>query len=391
VDLALVDFQLRGTQKGIELLKDPVCPMPPVVMISNKVGIHETAEAMKLGASDFLVKGQSGAERILSVIRNQLLLSEELREKFERYPLKGSGAAMTRLRDQTMRWAGSAAPVLILGESGTGKEAIARALHLSSPRKFKRFEIVNCPALPETLAESELVGYMEGAFSEAKRDYAGAFERANGGTLYLAEVGDLSPSIQTKLLTILSDREIRRLGASRHQTVDVRIVAATNRNPEEVLRPDFRARISEVILKVPPLSERREDIPEIVACWMERLCAEEKRVRSVSPEAVKLIQAADWPTNVRGIISFLRQLIVLGKEEAVIGADEVHTLLDSDALQDRDLFDFDLAYSQAQICFDRELLTRRLALFEGNRTQVAESLGISRVTLWDKMKRCGLS
>ena len=390
IDLALVDYMLKGGREGIELLQTPVVPLPPVVMISNKAGVREAAQAMKLGAADFLDKSEPDVERILSVIQSQLRMGKLLNDRLEQYPLKGSGPAMTRLREQTARWACSPASVLILGESGTGKEAIARALHFYSPRKFKPFVVVNCPALPEGTVDSELFGHVKGSFTGAHKDTPGAFERAKGGTLYLAEVGELPDWAQSKLLQVLSDGEIRRLGSGQYSAVDVRLVAATNRDPKEALRPDFAARISDVILEAPPLRQRREDIPEIVDCWMERLCAEEKRFRRLTPEAMELLQTADWPGNVRELIRFLRRLIVMGQDSDRIEADEVRHLLGGGCLPGRDPFDPELSYAEAQGCFDRELISRRLKQYEGVKQEAARSLGLGRTTLYEKMRGCGL-
>ncbi|RJP73357.1 MAG: sigma-54-dependent Fis family transcriptional regulator [Candidatus Zixiibacteriota bacterium] len=396
-DLALVDYDLRHDKAsqqhgltGLDLLKTPVYPMPPVVMITNKVGVSEAAQAMKAGAADFLEKEHSTSKSALTAIRNHIEIGRLLQDRNERYPLKGSGPALSQLRDLITRWARTRASVLILGETGAGKEAVARALHNLSPRNLKPCVTVNCPTLKGDLVRSELFGHTKGAFTGATEDREGAFERARGGTLYLAEVGDLPPDVQAELLQVLADGEAKRVGSDQIYRTDVRIVAATNRDPKEVLRRDFHDRLAEVVLTVPPLRSRREDIPEIADYWLERLGQEEKRRRELSPEAMDLLSRVDWPGNVRELVHFLEHLVVLGKSEAVISAEEIRQYLSAEPLTGRDPFDPKLTYSEALICFNRQLLTNRLTLHKGVKREVAQSLDISPTALYDKLHLCGL-
>ncbi|MFH1861944.1 MAG: sigma-54 dependent transcriptional regulator, partial [bacterium] len=305
-------------------------------------------------------------------------------------PMIGSSPAMQKLRLQTFRWARASANILILGERGTGKEAVARALHYQSPRAFEPFVSVNCPAIPEQLLESELFGCVKGAFTSADRDREGRLERAQGGTLYLAEIGDLPERLQAKLLHVLSESEACRVGSNQSYKLNVRFIAATNRDPKVVLRADFLERIAGGILEVPPLRDRREDVPEILAYWLDRLCAEDKTCRTISAEALAVLKCADWPGNVRQLIHFLRNLLVLGEEGTEITADEVRRNLGGTSVKSGDFFEVGLTYTEALLRFERELLTQRLTASKGNRSDVAKSLGLSRATLYEKLQRCGL-
>ncbi len=387
-DIALVDFLLDGESRGTDFLQVPETRNIPVVMISAYANRSEVAEAMRQGAFDFLDKGES-SERLLSVIRNAVRYSRALHKPSDRFPMIGSSPAMRQLRDSIRRWARSKANVLIYGEPGTGKEAVANLLHQFSPRCEKPFVPVNCAGISDELSQSELFGHVKGAYSGALYDRKGAFEAANEGTLYLAEIGGLSKTVQAKLLHPLSLSEIQRLGSDEWRSVDVRVVAATNEKPEEVLRPDFLGRFDTVIA-VPALRERRQDIPEIVDYWMQRLCAEEQRYREISPGAVVYLMRMDLPDNVRDIIRILRNLIVMGEYGTAIQREEIEEFLESGATFQADPFDPTLSYREARLCFERELISQRLKMYAGSTTKTAQSLGLSRTSLFEKRRACGL-
>jgi DNA-binding NtrC family response regulator len=387
-DIALVDFLLGGESRGTDFLKIPEARNIPAVMISAYANRSEVAEAIRQGAFDFLDKGES-TERLLSVIRTAVRYSRALHRPSDRFPMIGSSPAMVQLRESIRRWAGSRASVLIHGEPGTGKEAVANLLHQFSPRCKKPFVPVNCSGISDELSQSELFGHIKGAYSGAVSDRKGAFEAADGGTLYLAEIGGLSPAVQAKLLHPLSLHEIKRLGEDEWRSVDVRVIAATNEKPEEVHRPDFLGRFDAVI-EVPPLRDRRQDIPEIVDYWMQRICAEEQRYREISPEAITYLMRVELPDNVRDIIRILRNLIVIGEYGTVIEKREVDAFIKDEPTSPGDPFDPQLTYRQARIHFDFMLISKRLQMFGGNTQETAKSLRISRATLFEKRRACGL-
>jgi DNA-binding NtrC family response regulator len=388
IALILADYLLSDGKKGTALMELPEFHGIPIVMISQWANRTEVAEAMKLGAIDFLDKGEK-LERILGVVDKAIQLSRLHHQPNERYPLIGSSLVMRRLKDHLQRWARSSANVLILGEPGTGKEAVANALHKLSSRASEQFISVNCPSISDDLRGSELFGHVKGAFTGADRDRKGAFELANGGTLYLAEIGEMSQKLQADLLHPLSEGEIRRIGSNEPHPVEVRVIAATNRDPNEVLRKDLVGRF-DAILEIPPLRERKEDIPEIVSYWLDRICSEERQFREISDEAMDLMIRLEWSDNIREVINILRKLIVLGDSGTVIESEEVRSYIRGVVYQNQDPFDPELTYIEARQCFDRELFQRRLKISNENKTETARSLNIGRVTLYKKMKECGM-
>jgi two-component system response regulator HydG len=286
--------------------------------------------------------------------------------------------------------------VLIQGETGTGKELIARAIHYNSPRRARRFVAVNCGALAETLLQSELFGHEKGAFTGAEARRKGIFEAADGGTLFLDEIGEISPGTQVKLLRVLQDGEFQRVGGSETIRVNVRILSATNQNVEEMVksghfRRDLYYRLNVFPIRVPPLCERREDIPLLLAHFIEHAGRKmQKAVRNVGPEAMSLLIAYAWPGNVRELENVVQRMMVVAKRETLGLEDlppEIRGAGEAPAHQGTDLRD--LARASTELV-EKQTILDALDKTDGNVTRAAKAQGISRATLQNKMKAYGL-
>ncbi len=333
-DAVLLDIKMPRMD-GLEVLRElrERDPELPVVMISGHGTIATAVEATRLGAFDFMEKPLE-RERVLLVLRNALQLrrlEEENRQwrlSFEaRYRMVGDSPALRRVQELIARAAPTKAPVLITGESGTGKELVARAIHGNSPRARRPFVKVNCAAIPEELIESELFGHEKGAFTGATREQVGKFQQADGGTLFLDEIGDMSLRTQSKVLRALQDGEIEPVGAARTLTVDVRVIAATNKDLAREIeagrfREDLYYRLHVVPIHVPPLRERREDIPQLVDYFVEIFCRENNyRRRRFAPEAIEALQRMPWPGNVRELRNAVERLVILAPHDPIRAAD----------------------------------------------------------------------
>nr|WP_303682474.1 sigma-54 dependent transcriptional regulator [Pelodictyon luteolum] len=403
VDLVLSDFRMPG-MSGVELLAGLKQLNPDIqVIIMTAFGSVESAtEAMKLGAIDYITKPVD-LHRLMVMIRNTLerrqLASENRqlrRELAGRTGMAGivsQSAAMNRVMSIASRAASSSAAVLITGETGTGKELVARALHYGGERRDGPFIAVNCAALPETLLESELFGHEKGAFSGADRQRKGRFEAAEGGTLFIDEVGDIPQPLQVKLLRVLQEKTYERVGSSLSRKADVRIVAATNRDLEAMaadgtFRSDLYYRLNVVPVRIPPLRERREDIGPLIDVFLERFSAENsKPLCGLSREALDLLMKYPWPGNVRELENVIQQAVVLSRgdtiymEELPMRVHEPKADVASAA---------DGGFTQRVEAFERALI--REALRDGGevQTKAAELLGISERHLRYKLKKYGM-
>jgi two-component system nitrogen regulation response regulator NtrX len=333
-DAVLLDIKMPRMD-GLEALaeirrRDPGLP---VIVISGHGTIATAVEATKLGAFDFIEKPLE-RDRVLLVLRNALeqrRLREEnrdLRISFEeRFQMIGESPALARVREAIARAAPTRAAVLITGESGTGKELVARAIHRNSPRAGRPFVKVNCAAIPEELIESELFGHEKGSFTGAVRDQAGKFVQADGGTIFLDEIGDMSLKTQSKVLRVLQDGEVEPVGAAKSLTVDVRVIAATNKNlPEEIragrFREDLYFRLNVVPIELPPLRERREDIPLLVEAFAVAFCRENNyRPKRFEPDAIAALQAMPWRGNVRELRNAVERLIIMTPGDRIRASD----------------------------------------------------------------------
>jgi len=316
-----------------------------------------------------------------------------LRERVARHAASKHFIAGSAAMQEVLELAGRVAPldttVLVYGESGTGKEFIVRLIHDQSPRATGRFVSINCAALTETLLESELFGHVRGAFTGAVRDKAGLFEVAGNGTLFLDEIGEVAPTVQAKLLRALQEREIRRVGAERNIKVNARVVAATNRDLRAAVdagafREDLYFRLGAFVITVPPLRERREDIPPLVHDFLGRAAARVKKdVKTVSADAMTALMNYSWPGNVRELEHAIERAVIVARGESV----KVRELPPEVSQKTRLRATDDSLDLQAQ---ERAMIERALERFRGNRRQAADALKISTVTLWRKMKQYGL-
>ncbi|MFQ5877419.1 MAG: sigma-54-dependent transcriptional regulator [Acidobacteriota bacterium] len=334
-DAVLLDIKMPGMD-GLEALQAArgLEPYTPVVMISGHGDIPTAVEAIHRGAYDFLEKPLE-SERILTAVRNAIehrrLRDENLRLKHQvesRLRLVGGSPALRAVQEAISRAAPTLATVLIAGESGSGKEVIAWEIHRRSPRAEKAFVKVNCAAIPEELIESELFGHEKGAFTGATARQAGKFVQADGGTIFLDEVGDMSPRTQSKVLRVLESGEVEPVGMARLLRVDVRIIAATNKDlPAEIragrFREDLYFRLNVVPIACPPLRERRDDIPLLVERFVEAFCAENNyRRKRFAPAALEALKARPWRGNVRELRNAVERLLIMSRGETV-GADDV--------------------------------------------------------------------
>ncbi|MGV8091316.1 MAG: sigma-54-dependent transcriptional regulator [Mangrovibacterium sp.] len=335
-DIVLCDIKMPGMD-GIEVLQNIQASFPdtPVVMISGHGNIDTAVESIKKGAYDYIEKPLD-LNRLLITIRNAMdkssLLTETkvLKKKVnQKYEIIGSSPAMTKIIDMADRVATTEARVLITGANGTGKELLARRLHEKSHRASGPFVEVNCAAIPSELIESELFGHEKGAFTSALKQHKGKFEQADGGTLFLDEIGDMSLSAQAKVLRALQENIITRVGGDKPIKVDVRVVAATNKNlSDEIHRGNFREdlyhRLSVILIPVPALNERVEDIPELAEYFMRQICTEYGMpLKTLTPDAIEKLKQFKWTGNIREFRNVIERLIILGNK--TITASDVET------------------------------------------------------------------
>ncbi len=404
-DAAIVDVGLPDGS-GLDLvdLVKRECPSALVLVMSGQATIERAVEAVRRGASDFLEKPLS-TDRLLVTLENGLSLSREKQEKSEllrelglEAELLGSSRAMTDLRALVARAARSRATVLIRGERGTGKELVARALHRGSERAARPLEKLNCAAVPENLIESELFGHEAGAFTGATKLRRGKFERADRGTLFLDEVGDMPSSMQAKLLRVLQEEEIERIGGSESLPVDVRILAATNRDLEAAMRdglfrPDLFDRLNVLPLELPPLRARRDDIPELARHFV--LWAAERSGRgplTLTDDAASALARHPFPGNVRELKNLIERLVILAPDDTIDAADVTLALgtasptAASEASGYRPGVPLRVLVEEAE----RAILERAIAAHGGQMAATARALGLERSHLYKKAKALGL-
>jgi DNA-binding NtrC family response regulator len=392
-DLVITDFKMPK-QSGLDLVRHvrENFKNTEVIMITGYPSVGGAVGAVKAGASEYLTKPFTDDEllsAVHSVLEKQrtrrLAESSADQEHHSSYGLVGESDAMKKVFREVGKAAPTAATVLIAGESGTGKELIARAIHYNSPRASAPFVPVNCAAIPESLLESELFGYVKGAFTGANETRAGFFQTADGGTIFLDEVSATTPSTQVKLLRVLQEREVSMLGSARPRKVDIRIVAATNKDlqalvKKELFREDLFFRLNVITIALPPLRERGDDVLLLIHHFAEKFASElGRRAPKFSDEALSVLRRYHWPGNVRELENVVQRLVVMADGDTVETAD-LPSLMRFSALQTSG-FDRTLAEVEA------EYIKNVLASVGGNRTHAAQILGIDRKTLREKLVR----
>jgi len=408
-DLVLLDVILPGTD-GLAVLQTLRAEnkMTPVIMLTGTKSVKTAVDAMKLGAADYLSKPFEVEELRIVVDRalNSLELEREVKQlraqvvqRYAFHNLIGKSQGMQEIYAKIEQVSDSRTTVLITGESGTGKELVAKALHYNSSRRERPFIALNCAALPETLIESELFGHEKGSFTDATARRVGQFELANTGTLFLDEIGDLSPMTQAKLLRVLQEREFTRIGGVQPIKVDVRIVAATNKNLDELLRKgqfreDLYYRINVIALYLPPLRERGEDVPLLAKHFLAKRVEEDKRPSiEFGKDALELLTRYPWPGNVREMENIIEQAFIWSQNSAQITPEHLPTILKSDSrsssLRD-DTLAGRMSLEKAVMEFEREIILDALKRTNYVQTHAANLLGISRRMLKYRMDTLGI-
>ncbi len=401
-DLILSDVVMPG-KNGLELLADlkGARVKTPIVLISGQANIEMAVKATKLGALDFLEKPLS-TDKLLVTVENALRLTRledenrELRQRLGKHELVGSGAAMKKLMAQIERVAASETRVCILGETGTGKELVARAIHEKSPRREHPFITLNCAAIPAELIESELFGHEKGAFTGAAVRHLGKFEQADGGTLFLDEIGDMPVVMQAKLLRVLEEGEVERVGGDKPTKVNVRVVVATHRNLEDLVkqnafRPDLFHRIYVFPLALPPLRERSEDFPELVAHFARQVAAQNGwKEKAFAEDAIAELQKYGWPGNVRELRNIVERLVLLASEDAVTASHVRLVLPDSASSASLTSSASSGTLAERAEAFEREVMLAEIRRHNFHMTNVARALGLERSHLYKKCQQLGI-
>ncbi|HEY7500936.1 MAG TPA: sigma-54 dependent transcriptional regulator [Vicinamibacterales bacterium] len=399
-DLMISDINLNATTSGLDLLRafKAEHPSSQVLLISGFGTLETAIEAVREGAFDYISKPFSIAEVKATVARALAHVGEADpagRVNAVEHPpgLIGRTAAMLGVYKQIAYAADSGAPVMILGESGTGKELVSRAIHANSRRAARPFVALNCGAVPETLLESEFFGHTRGAFTGAVSDRRGIFEQANGGSVLLDEIGETSLALQVRLLRAIEEGEVRPVGGNRPIKVDARILSATNRDLEREVaehrfRQDLFYRLSVIVITVPPLRERRPDIPLLVERFLQSACARASRATALSDAALEALVSYDWPGNVRELENTIERLVLFSRG-ASIDVDDLPPAIAKSATG-ADIHQRLFADLPSLDELQRRYLLHVLQAVGGNRTRAAEVIGIDRRTLYRMAERYGM-
>jgi two-component system, NtrC family, nitrogen regulation response regulator NtrX len=402
-DVVLLDVWLPGMDGLDTLQKIRELDSPPeVIMISGHGTIETAVRATKLGAYDFLEKPLS-IDRTLNLIRHAIDAKNLRRENRDlkrqlqsKSVIAGDSVPMKALRQQIGIMAPTNGRVLIYGESGTGKELVAHAIHARSLRNDERFVEVNCAAIPEDLIESELFGHKQGSFPGATSDKEGKFQQATGGTLFLDEVGDMSLKTQAKVLRTLDEQRFTPVGSSEPITVDVRVIASTNKDLEEEIskgnfREDLFYRLNVIPFVVPPLRERKEDVPLLARHFLKEFAAEYgKRPRELTDDAVRALTRYSWPGNVRELRNLIERIVIMNPTTLRFERKNLPALIYRDGARRTSNGEFSTLH-QARDAYERDYILKKLDDNHGNVSRTAEMLGLERSHLYRKMKALGIS
>jgi two-component system response regulator AtoC len=403
-DIVVADLFLPDSN-GIDILKTVKgnSPQTEVILITGHASAETAVKAMKEGAFDYITKPLNFEE--LQIIltkaaeKHQLLnenvyLRKQLRDKYGFANIIGNSPAMQKVFSRMRRIIGTESTVLILGESGTGKEIVAKAIHFNGPRKDKPFIAVNCAAIPESLLESELFGHLKGSFTGAIRDKIGKFEAANFGTIFLDEIGTMPMHLQTKLLRVLQEQEVEKVGSTKPVKLDVRVISATNINlEEEVKKGNFREdlfyRLNVIPIVIPPLRSRVEDILPLTKHFIEKCCKEMKRpVMTVSKEVLQTMELYLWPGNVRELENVVERVVALTDGNSITLQDLPANIREQ-AMTKVTERGVDLTRTINEI--EKQMITEALSLTKGVKAQAAAMLKLNRTTLVEKMRRLGIN
>jgi DNA-binding NtrC family response regulator len=403
-DLTLTDLAMPG-KDGMEILQylsqyQPECPC---IIITGYATISSAVAAMRQGAYDYLAKPVDATELRLVVARSlehrrlkteNLLLKKQLRQRYGFHNMVGQSEAMSRVFDLIHKVADSNSTVLIMGESGTGKELIAHAIHYHSDRRDGPLIPVNCAAIPEELLESELFGHERGAFTHAIRSRPGRFEQADGGTIFLDEISEMSPNLQVKILRVLQEHAFERIGGVKTLRVDIRVIAATNQDLEGLVarqkfRQDLYYRLNVIPIKVPPLRDRRDDIPLLVQHFLEEMSRRRQRPRKrLTPGVLELLCRHDWPGNVRELENLVERLVILTEGEVIDLADLPEKFQAATPVASlEELPGEGLDLNAALQSLERRLIFQALQKSNWVKSQAARLLRLNRTTLLEKMKK----
>jgi DNA-binding NtrC family response regulator len=399
-DLILSDVVMPG-KDGLSLLEELKSQdvLSPVVMMSGQAHIEMAVRATKLGALDFLEKPIS-TDKLLLTVENALKLqrleseNRQLRQRLGKHEMVWTGEAMRKLMAQIDRVAASETRVCILGETGTGKELVARTIHERSSRAAGPFAAVNCAAVPSELIESELFGHEKGSFTGAAGRHVGKFEQAERGTLFLDEIGDMPLAMQSKLLRVLEEGEVERIGGDRAVRVDVRVVVATHRNLESLVREgkfrqDLFHRVYVFPILLPALRDRKEDIPALVEHFALQVCAQNNwKAIPFTPEAIAALEGYAWPGNVRELRNVVERLM-LSATEGLVDIDTVRSTLPAASSPTSAAIGFGALADRVQE-FEREVILSEIRRHHNNVTNAAKSLGLERSHLYKKAEQLGI-
>ncbi len=405
-DIVISDMVMPGMD-GIKLLDEVKKKYPDiaVIMITAHGTIETAVEAMKKGAKDYILKPLRLDEilskietisQLKSLIKENQYLREKLSQKYNFNNIIGKNRKMLELFDLIRDIAKTNSTVLIRGESGVGKELIANAIHYNSDRVKKPFVKVNCAVLAENLLESELFGHVKGAFTGAIRDKMGRFELANGGTIFLDEIGDISPNMQLKLLRVLQEGEFERVGGTETIKVDVRIIAATNRNLEEMMkngkfRHDLYYRLNVIPLEVPPLRERKDDIPLLITHFLTKFNQQfNKNIEIIEDDALQALQNYSWPGNIRELENLIERAVVLNKTGRLTLKDFPPYIVQQESQFEIEL-DPNRSLTEIVDMYEKQIILKALRENNFNKLRTAEKLGIHRSTFMSKLKKYNIN